>query len=67
MAPKMAQKPPPAAAPDAAASNRPQARVPRGMRDIGPAEIRSLERMLATIRGVYDSYGYEPLDTPAFE
>jgi histidyl-tRNA synthetase len=46
---------------------RPLARVPRGMRDIGANEIRALETMLATIRGVYDSYGYEPLDTPAFE
>ena len=37
------------------------------MRDIQANEIRALEKMLATIRGVYDSYGYEPLDTPAFE
>jgi histidyl-tRNA synthetase len=56
-----------AASGEPAASGRPLARVPRGMRDIGPSEIRALEQMLGTIRSVYDSYGYEPLDTPAFE
>ncbi|MGE0629023.1 MAG: histidine--tRNA ligase [Hyphomicrobiaceae bacterium] len=48
-------------------SNRPVARVPKGFRDTGPDEIRNLNRMLATIREVYESYGFEPLDTPAFE
>lgn len=46
---------------------RPKARLPKGMRDIGAEEIRALESMLQTIRGVYESYGFEPLDTPAFE
>lgn len=48
-------------------SNRPEARVPRGFRDIDPAEIRAEARMLGTIREVYESYGFEPLDTPALE
>ncbi len=47
--------------------NGPQARLPKGMRDIAPVEIRAVERMLATIREVYESYGFEPIDTPAFE
>jgi histidyl-tRNA synthetase len=46
---------------------RPEARLPKGMRDIEAPEIRAMERMLATIRRVYESYGFEPLDTPAFE
>jgi histidyl-tRNA synthetase len=46
---------------------RPEARLPKGMRDIEAEEIRSVERMLAAIREVYGSYGFEPLDTPAFE
>jgi len=46
---------------------RPEARLPKGMRDIEATEIRAMERMLATIRRVYESYGFEPLDTPAFE
>jgi histidyl-tRNA synthetase len=46
---------------------RPEARLPKGMRDIEAAEIRAVEKMLATIRAVYELYGFEPLDTPAFE
>ena len=48
-------------------SNRPLARLPRGFRDSTPAEIRAETRMLAAIREVYESYGFEPLDTPAIE
>jgi histidyl-tRNA synthetase len=46
---------------------RPEARLPKGMRDIEAPEIRAVEWMLNTIRRVYESYGFEPLDTPAFE
>ena len=46
---------------------RPEARLPKGMRDIEASEIRAVEHMLGTIRAVYESYGFEPLDTPAFE
>lgn len=46
---------------------RPKARLPKGLRDIGAGEIRAMDAMLGTIRGVYESYGFEPLDTPAFE
>jgi histidyl-tRNA synthetase len=47
--------------------NRPKARLPRGFRDRGAAEIAAEQKMLATIRLVYESYGFEPLETPAFE
>jgi histidyl-tRNA synthetase len=47
--------------------NRPKARLPRGFRDRGPAEIMAEQAMLATIRRVYEAYGFEPLETPAFE
>ena len=43
------------------------ARLPKGMRDVGPAEVRGLERMLKKIRGVYELYGFEPLATSALE
>lgn len=46
---------------------RPKARLPRGFRDRGAAEIMAEQKMLATIRRVYESYGFEPLETPAFE
>jgi len=44
-----------------------KARRPRGLEDRGPAEIAATERMLATIRRVYDLYGFEPVETPAIE
>ncbi len=46
---------------------RPKARLPKGLRDIGAEEIRAAEAMLAALRRVYESYGFEPLATPAFE
>jgi histidyl-tRNA synthetase len=46
---------------------RPEARRPKGFEDTGPAEARALAHMLATIRDVYESYGFEPLETSAIE
>ena len=46
---------------------RPKARLPRGLHDRGPAEFAAERRMLETIRQVYESYGFEPLETPALE
>jgi histidyl-tRNA synthetase len=46
---------------------RPEARLPKGLSDISAREIRATEEMLGTIRGVFESYGFEPLDTPAIE
>jgi histidyl-tRNA synthetase len=45
----------------------PAARLPKGFRDTPADEIRHTSRMLATIRRVYESYGFEPLETPAIE
>jgi histidyl-tRNA synthetase len=47
--------------------NRPKARLPRGFRDRTAGEIMAEQKVLATIRQVYESYGFEPLETPAFE
>jgi histidyl-tRNA synthetase len=46
---------------------RPEARLPKGLSDISAGEIRASEDMLGTIRRVFESYGFEPLDTPAIE
>ena len=46
---------------------RPAARLPKGLGDTGAADLRAQQRMLDTIRGVYESYGFEPLETPAIE
>src|SRR6201993_712271 len=48
-------------------SNRPKARLPRGLLDRGPAEIAATRRMIETIRAVYERYGFEPVETPAIE
>ncbi len=52
---------------DKTAPARPVPRLPKGFRDIGAFEIREQQAMLATIRGVYERYGFEPLETPAIE
>jgi histidyl-tRNA synthetase len=46
---------------------RPKARVPRGFRDRGAAEIAAERACLDTIRRVFESWGFEALETPAFE
>jgi histidyl-tRNA synthetase len=46
---------------------RPKARLPRGFRDRTAAEIAAERKALDTIRDVYQAYGFEPLETPAFE
>jgi histidyl-tRNA synthetase len=51
----------------ASQDQRPEARLPKGFRDSEAHEIRALQRMLAAIREVYESYGFEPLETPAIE
>jgi histidyl-tRNA synthetase len=50
-----------------AKSNKLKARLPRGLGDRGPAEIAATRRMTETIRKVYELYGFEPVETPAFE
>lgn len=39
----------------------------RGTRDFLPDEIRRREYVINIVRGVYERYGFEPLETPAFE
>src|SRR5512139_385182 len=39
----------------------------RGMRDFLPADVRKREYVIKVIKEVYESYGFEPLETPAVE
>ena len=39
----------------------------RGTRDFLPSEVRKREHVIGIIRRVYEQYGFEPLETPAFE
>ncbi|MBV9460895.1 MAG: histidine--tRNA ligase [Bradyrhizobium sp.] len=51
-------------------SKKPQklkARLPRGLEDRGPAAINATRAMVEKIRAVYERYGFEPVETPAFE
>jgi histidyl-tRNA synthetase len=40
---------------------------PSGTRDFLPADVRRREHVIDVIRRVYERYGFEPLETPAFE
>src|SRR6201996_489096 len=44
-----------------------KARLPRGLEDRGPAAINATRQMVEKIRAVYEGYGFEPVETPAFE
>ncbi|WP_181699408.1 histidine--tRNA ligase [Chthonobacter albigriseus] len=43
------------------------ARLPRGFVDRTAADIKAANRMLETIRHVYELYGFEPVETPLIE
>ena len=46
---------------------RPEARAPRGFQDRRAGDIRAERAILEAVARVYESYGFEPLDTSAFE
>ena len=47
--------------------NRLEPKLPRGFADRGPEDIRAVDRMMATIKAVYERYGFEPVETPFVE
>jgi histidyl-tRNA synthetase len=40
---------------------------PAGTRDFLPDDVRRREHVIGVVREVYERYGFEPLETPAFE
>ncbi|MCV3205396.1 histidine--tRNA ligase [Mesorhizobium sp. YC-39] len=48
-------------------SEKTKARLPRGFADRSADDIRAVEKMMATIRGVYELYGFEPVEQPLIE
>jgi histidyl-tRNA synthetase len=40
---------------------------PSGTRDFLPEDVRRREHVVTAVREVYERYGFEPLETPAFE
>ena len=41
--------------------------IARGMRDILPNALRQRRQVISTIQGIFESYGFSPLETPAVE
>jgi histidyl-tRNA synthetase len=39
----------------------------RGMRDFLPAEVRRRQHVIGVVSSVFESYGFEPIETPAVE
>ncbi len=41
--------------------------IPKGTRDFGPLEMSRRNYIFTTIRNVFETYGYQPIETPAME
>ncbi|HEX8570965.1 MAG TPA: histidine--tRNA ligase [Caulobacteraceae bacterium] len=48
-------------------STRPEARAPRGFIDLRARDVRAGRRIVEAVSTVYELFGFEPLDTAAFE
>src|SRR5687768_14674144 len=48
-------------------TKRIEPRLPRGFEDRLPADIAAVDQMIATIKRVYERYGFDPVETPLFE
>jgi histidyl-tRNA synthetase len=44
-----------------------EARLPRGFVDREAGDIAAMDAMIQKIRGVYERYGFDPVETPLFE
>jgi histidyl-tRNA synthetase len=44
-----------------------EARLPRGFEDRTATDIAAVDKMIATIKSVYERYGFDPLETPLLE
>lgn len=42
-------------------------RPPKGTRDFLPADLRRRNHVVQTIRNIYESHGFQPLETPTYE
>src|SRR5690606_36459148 len=43
------------------------ANLPQGTRDFGPEVVQKRNYIFSVIKSVFETYGYQPLETPAFE
>lgn len=43
------------------------ASIPKGTRDFGPEEVYQRQYIIQTLRGVFERFGFQPIETPAME
>jgi histidyl-tRNA synthetase len=48
-------------------SDKQSTKPPAGTRDFLPDDVRRREHVIGVVRAIYEKYGFEPLETPAFE
>jgi histidyl-tRNA synthetase len=48
-------------------SDKQSTKPPAGTRDFLPDDVRRREYVIGVVRAIYEKYGFEPLETPAFE
>lgn len=41
--------------------------IPQGTRDFSPETVRKRQYILQTLKGIFETYGYQPLETPSME
>tara|TARA_A100000171_G_scaffold53082_1_gene76475 strand:- start:9648 stop:11015 length:1368 start_codon:yes stop_codon:yes gene_type:complete len=41
--------------------------IPKGTRDFSPVEVTRRHYIMDTIRGVFNNFGFQPIETPSFE
>jgi histidyl-tRNA synthetase len=41
--------------------------IPKGTRDFSPTEVAKRNYIFSTIRNVFETYGFQPIETPSFE
>lgn len=41
--------------------------IPQGTRDFSPAEVRKRQFILQTLKAIFETYGFQPLETPSME
>lgn len=41
--------------------------IPKGTRDFNPAEVAKRNYLFRTIRGAFERFGFQPIETPSFE
>jgi histidyl-tRNA synthetase len=52
---------------DGERGRRIEPRIFKGLRDLLPARMRARRQVVEVLRGIFESYGFEPLETPAIE